>query len=108
MILPQNARILGPGQFREIASQMQRVSSLPPMTAQAANVRRASFPGGILEGWAGTPMQLDMGRTIAMLGYDGYIPYNTVYGYHRPEIVLLNRSAAVYDRIPQQVWGGLL
>jgi hypothetical protein len=42
----------------------------------------------------------DIGRAIAAIGYDGYIPHGTVYGYQKPEYVLLNRQSFVVINHP--------
>jgi hypothetical protein len=98
--LPPNARIMGPGEYEQIGLMLRSI-----MQGQTAYGEVAG--AGILKGFNGTPMQLDMGRLIAMLGYDGYIPYDTVFGYARPEVVMFNRSILTFDRFPQQSWGGL-
>jgi hypothetical protein len=98
--IPPNARIMGPEEFASLAEQVMKTWKADPRAGKTVG-------DGILFGFRGTPMQMDMGRLIAMLGYDGYIPYNTVFGYHRPELVLLNRSIATFDRVAAKVWGGL-
>jgi hypothetical protein len=100
MALPPTARIMGPGEFADLSRQMLKAWAENPSYGAARGA-------GLLDGFTATPMQMDMGRIIAMLGYDGYIPYNTVFGYYRPELVLLNRSIAVFDRVADHVWGGL-
>ena len=45
---------------------------------------------------------MDHGRLIAALGYDGFIPHSTVYGYHKPEYVILNRKALLVIDQPVQ------
>jgi hypothetical protein len=100
MAIPPNSRIMGPGEFAELGQQLRGV-----LTGERSGGR--AIGPTLAKGFTGTPMQLDIGRVIAMLGYDGYIPYNTVFGYHRPELVLLNRSLATFERVPTQVWGGL-
>ena len=37
----------------------------------------------------------DPGRIAALLGYDGYLAPSTVYGYSKPEYVILNRKAMI-------------
>jgi len=38
----------------------------------------------------------DPGRFAALMGYDGYLAPSTVYGYAKPEYVMLNRKAIIF------------
>ena len=60
----------------------------------AAVIALASYrmPGASTSGHLGFS---DPGRIAALLGYDGYLAPSTVYGYSKPEYVILNRRAMI-------------
>jgi hypothetical protein len=109
MLLKPDARIMGPSEYKQFVKAIRTwpgllafEDSLPKTPwgddfTKLFNVLRdePSTEEYVLRGSFS-----DIGRAIAAMGYDGYIPHGSVYDYQKPEYVLLNRQSFVVINHP--------
>lgn len=107
ILLKPDAKIMGPAEYESFVNALRfwpnqvgyddignKLASSPWGDELSKLFRIQEIDPGVFE-YALRDSFTDIGRAIATIGYDGYIPHGTVYGYQKPEYVLLNRQSFV-------------
>jgi hypothetical protein len=114
ILLKPDAKIMGPAEYESFVNALRfwpnqvgyddignRLASSPWGDELSKLFKVQEIDPGVFE-YALRDSFADVGRAIAAIGYDGYIPHGTVYGYQKPEYVLLNRQSFVVINHPIQ------
>lgn len=114
ILLKPDAKIMGPAEYESFVNALRfwpnqvgyddignKLASSPWGDELSKLFKVQEIDPGVFE-YALRNSFADVGRAIAAIGYDGYIPHGTVYGYQKPEYVLLNRQSFVVVNHPIQ------